>query len=372
MAGVVARSAEGKSGMEFEFLEKLREFFRNLPEFLRDVRAALHRPAEDGSGPRGIVVSQEIAGGEPTHSIVIVATRYPAWIEGIFLGTSTAVTAAYLFDAEFWSLGFLGLAVLLSSVLLFMPDLMFCREIDITSRYLTVTDSARYAGEKSESLDVREIRGITIERGVLGLGRRRLAIATDGGKVKFGLGLRRESLEWLHRYMVAAVDPPQAHLQSPRRAPADAPDRQRAPADAQAALLKLAQQWPAEPELRERPKAPSMPPVAAQPRPTASPAAPPPPSMPPQPSTLSAPPPADSHLPEPARAAGTKRTPSKAQSAALSAFNKAQASTQNRAKEEPAPAVAPAFGQAREAAEARAKAMRESPVKRTGLDKSRT
>ena len=154
--------------------------------------------------PKGISVSHDTIAGETVLNVVIKVPRYPYWLSALALLVPLAMIGFGFFGQDVSSLAWFGIAFLLLAGLVVVPDWRSTREIDITRSYLTFTDNMGRGGGNSETIPVKDIENIAVEPSRIRIGNE-LVVQNGGEDYRFGMGLSKDGLVWLHSYLAAAI-----------------------------------------------------------------------------------------------------------------------------------------------------------------------
>lgn len=161
-------------------------------------------PNDKSAPPRGIKVNRDADGEQTVYEVILTLPRYRYWISGLALGVPLVIMLTALLDSETWWLAVFIVAVEAATGLVFLPDLLRRREIEVNHGYMTLTDYARYIGPKSETLTISEISGMEIGSARLNIGHE-ILVEADGETHRIGAGLSKDTLSWLRNYLTNAL-----------------------------------------------------------------------------------------------------------------------------------------------------------------------
>lgn len=154
--------------------------------------------------PKGLKVNHVSDGEQTVYEVVLTAPRYRYWISGVAMGVPLLVMIFALADSGTWWIAIYIVAVEAGTGLLFLPDLLRRREVEINHGYMTLTDYAGYTGPKSDTLAISDISGMEIRKARLNVGQE-IVVEADGEEHRIGAGLNKDALPWLHRYLANAL-----------------------------------------------------------------------------------------------------------------------------------------------------------------------
>lgn len=154
--------------------------------------------------PKGLKVNRDSSGDQTVHEILFTLPRYRYWISGLALGVPALTIFLSLLDSNSWWLAFYLIGIEAVMGIIFVPDLLRRREVEVNHGYLTLTDYAKYVGPKSETISISSITNVEKRPAKLNTGHE-IVITADGDDYRIGAGLTKEALDWLHQYIVFAL-----------------------------------------------------------------------------------------------------------------------------------------------------------------------
>lgn len=141
--------------------------------------------------------------------VVLRAPRHPMLCK-LFIGVGTLVLLTGLWNLSFGPVLF-GLLFAGAGAGIWYAELKFPRRLEITRQVITHTIPGNASQGFSvplsaiEGVSLRRIDSAKVEGGTLPLSGRQIVLSTDDGDFALGRGLPGPALDWLHRYILAAV-----------------------------------------------------------------------------------------------------------------------------------------------------------------------
>lgn len=161
-------------------------------------------PNDTTTPPNGITANRDSDGEQTVYEVVLTVPRYRYWISGSVVGVPLLAMIFALADSGTWWIAIYIVAIEAGLGLLFLPDLLRKREVEVNHGYMTLTDYARYVGPKSDTLTISDISGMEIRQARLNIGQE-IVIEADGETHRIGAGLTKDALAWLLNYLNAAL-----------------------------------------------------------------------------------------------------------------------------------------------------------------------
>ncbi len=154
--------------------------------------------------PPGLSIETVDAHGDEELRVMILANRYPLWLRALFFGFPAIFFVVGIVQPEAWPMSLFGALFICAAYLIFRRSGKNPRTITLTRDALSVTDNSLLVKEYNTTFRLDEIEDLSIQHSRTGLGLE-LRISSDRHEASAGNGLGHEALDWLRRYITAAI-----------------------------------------------------------------------------------------------------------------------------------------------------------------------
>ncbi len=154
--------------------------------------------------PDGLSVETTDAPHGEELKVTILANRFPLWLRALFFGFPAIFVAVGVLQPEVWPMSLFGGIFICAAYLVFRQTGKSPRTIRLTRDALTVSDSSFLLQEHETTFKLDEIEDLSVQASRSGMGLE-LRISSDRREGAAGHGLDRDALDWLRRYITAAI-----------------------------------------------------------------------------------------------------------------------------------------------------------------------
>ncbi len=154
--------------------------------------------------PGGLLVEAVKARGGDELRVTMLANRIPLWVRAPFYGFPALFVLVGFIRPEAWPMSVVGAVFVCGAHLIFQRSARSPRTIVLTRDALTVADSSILLEAQDKTFRLNDIEDLMIKNSRTGFGLE-LRISSDRHEAAAGHGLSRDALDWLKRYITAAI-----------------------------------------------------------------------------------------------------------------------------------------------------------------------
>ena len=154
--------------------------------------------------PDGLSVATVHGPGGEELQVTILANRIPRRIRALFFVFPAIFIVVGVVQPAAWPMSLFGALFICGAHLIFRRSSKSPRTIKLTRDALTVSDSSFLLQEHDATFRLDDVENLSIQHSRSGVGLE-LRISSDRDEVSAGHGLKHEALDWLRRYITAAI-----------------------------------------------------------------------------------------------------------------------------------------------------------------------